>query len=128
MGDNANDDDGTVVYLGNRKAVEVIEDPDDVAVAAAAGRAPNRTRRPLRGKVCTVVRIPAGTPFMETVTDIVSARGLWPAHSDADAPAWVASSDPTLAQFLARHWGCELRDPEPENAATSADDDTETEA
>ncbi len=128
MGDSTTDDGSTVVYLGNRKAVEVIEDPDDAATAAQEGRAPARSRRPLRGKLCTVVRIPAGTPFMETVTDIVSARGLWPAHSDAEAPAWVASSDSVLAQFLARHWGCELRDPDPDQATNVPADTDETEA
>jgi hypothetical protein len=121
-------DDRVVVYLGNRKAIEVVEDPDDLN-AAAEGRAPNRIRRALpRGKRCTTISLAPGLPLLDAVTDITQAhRGVWQAHSDADTPAWVASTDPALAQFLAAHWKCELRDPEPDhaNSGDTADEPTE---
>ncbi|GGK61474.1 hypothetical protein Sme01_03180 [Sphaerisporangium melleum] len=91
----------TTVWLGNRKAVEVTRKSDGSA-----------ERRPLKGKRCTTVSPPEGQPIGDTFTAITGAGGLWPYHSDAPAPAWVASTDPALAQLLASHYGCELRDPE----------------
>jgi hypothetical protein len=38
---------------------------------------------------------------------------VWANHSDDEAPAWVASTDPRLAELLAEHYGCEVRDYEP---------------
>ncbi len=108
------DDDGAVIVaLGNRNAVEVIPDPDDAEAAAADNRPINRERRPLKGKLCTTVRIPAGVKTLEALTNITAAGGVWANHSDAEAPAWVASTDPRLAELLAEHYGCELRDYEP---------------
>ncbi len=58
----------------------------------------------------------------EAVNDITHAqRGVWQAHSDAKAPAWVASTDSALAEFLAKHWNCELRQPDPDHAASGDD-------
>lgn len=112
-------DDRVVVYLGNRRAVEVVDDPDD-ATAADEGRAPNKIRRAMpRGKRCTTISLAPGLTLLEAVNDITHAqRGVWQAHSDAQAPAWVASTDPAIAQFLAQHWKCELRDPEPDHASS----------
>ncbi len=122
-------DDRVVVYLGNRKAVEVVDDPDDLQAAADEGRAPNRLRRAMpRAKRCTTVVLAPGLTLLEAINDITHAqRGVWQAHSDADAPAWVASTDPALAQFLAAHWKCELRDPEPDHVSgdTAADEPKE---
>jgi hypothetical protein len=107
--------DRVVVYLGNRAAIEAVEDPDDVAAATKEGRAVNRIRTPLDGKRCTTFVLAPGIKLMEAAYEITHAtKGAWAAHSDADAPAWVASTDPALAQLLADHYGCELRDPEPE--------------
>jgi len=97
----------TVVYLGNRKAIEVVDDPDNAG---------GKIRRPLPGKLRTKVVLPLGTKLMEAAQEITGGRGVWGAHSDADAPAWVASTDANLAQLLASHWGCELREPEDETA------------
>lgn len=91
----------TTVWLGNRKAVEVTRKPDG-----------SIERKPLKGKRCTVVSTPEGQPIGETFQAITAPGGLWPYHSDAEAPAWAASTDPALAQLLAAHYGCELRDPE----------------
>lgn len=110
----------TVVYLGNRDAIEVLADPDDDhETAAAEERAIRRIRQPLpAGKRCTTVVLAAGLPLLQAAHDITHPeRGVWQAHSDADKPAWVASTDPALAQILAAHWGCELRDPEPADTA-----------
>src|SRR2546430_12005761 len=112
----------TVVYLGNRNAVEVLDDKDDLLAAADEGRAPARIRQALPGKRCTTVSVPAGLSLMEAAYDIThSTRGVWPAHSDDAAPTWVASTDPVLAQLLAAHWGCELRDPEPQAEPVTAE-------
>ena len=120
MAPTATDDEvRTVVYLGNRKSIEVVDDPGDVRAAADEGREPAKIRRALpRKKNCTTVTLPAGLTLLEAVNDITHPqRGVWQAHSDADAPAWVASTDPALAQFLAAHWRCELRDPDPDHAS-----------
>ncbi len=117
-------DERIVAYLGNRKAVEVVEDPDDIKTAADEGRAANRIRRALpRAKRCTTVSLAPGLTLLEAINDITHAtRGIWQAHSDADAPAWVAATDPALAQFLAAHWKCELREPNPDHAASGDTD------
>jgi hypothetical protein len=94
--------EATVVYLGNRSAVDVV----------------SGTRIPLPGKRCTTVRIPPGTSLLQAAYDVThSTHGVWQAHSDADRPAWVASTDPALAQMLAAHFRCELRDPQPDEEA-----------
>lgn len=115
-----------VVYLGNHDAVEVFDDPADVAAAAAEERAPRKTRVPLPAKKrATTVVVPAwsqeptddepGVPMkLGEAFATVSHMSLWDAHSDAEVPKWVASTDPLLGQLLADHWGCELRDPDPE--------------
>lgn len=91
-----------VVWLGNRKAVEVVTDPD--------GAHPDDTmRRAIPGKQCTRVQLAPGLTRVQAAHHITH---LWPSHSDADTPAWVASTDPALASLLADEWGCELRDPE----------------
>ncbi len=115
-------DDRVVVYLGNRDAVEVIDDPDDLT-AAVEDRAPTRIRRPLpAGKRCTTVRLAPGLSLLEAVQELTHPqRGVWRAHSDADAPAWVASTDPDLAGFLSAHWQCERREPEPDHVPGDGD-------
>jgi hypothetical protein len=96
----------TVVYLGNRKAIERIGEGDNVE------------RRPLPGKRCTRVVLPAGITLMDAVRDITAPQGVWAAHSDAPAPAWVAADGPlaeAVTQILAAQYpGIEVRDPEPE--------------
>lgn len=112
------DTDQVIVYLGNRAAIEAVEDPDDVDAAAADGRAANRIRTPLEGNRCTTVVLAPGTKIMDAAYQITNpTRGVWASHSDADAPAWVASTDPSLAQLLANHYGVELRDPNPDDAS-----------
>lgn len=104
----------TVVYLGNRNAVEVVEDP-----TLDSEQPGHRIRRPLpKAKRCTTVTLAPGLGLMEAAYDLThTTRGVWQAHSDAPTPAWVASTDPVLAQLLASHWGCELRDPEPDHTS-----------
>jgi hypothetical protein len=89
----------TVVYLGNHQAVEVREDGTRIAVD---------------GKRCTRVELPDGMPLPEAVTSLTAAGGVWASHSDAPAPAWVASTDPNLGAALGAWWGCEIRNPDPE--------------
>ncbi|WP_143220381.1 hypothetical protein [Actinomadura sp. CNU-125] len=92
-----------VVYLGNRDAVEVHRDE--------AGREV-RTVLP-EGRRCTTVVPPTGLKLGEVLTAITAPGGVWNWHSDGD-PAWVASTNPLMAELLADHYGCEIRDPEPQ--------------
>lgn len=85
----------TVVYLGNRDAIQILDGERTPIVGAPH-------------KNCTVVRVAADTGLFDAATEIT--RDVWLAHSDAPAPAWVASTDPALAQLLADHWDCEVRD------------------
>lgn len=97
-------DEQTIVYLGNRAAIVTSRDTDGRLVRKAMPEA-NR---------CTTVTPPPGTPLGEVFTTITApGSGVWAYHSDAP-PAWVASTDTALAQLLAAHYGCEVRDPEPE--------------
>jgi hypothetical protein len=109
----------TIVYLGNRNGIEVVPDPDaddDTTVV----------RRKIEGgskKRCTTVVLAPGITLMEAAVQITdTARGVWQAHSDDQAPAWVAVDGPqadALAQLLAAHYGgIEVRDPEPDHAVT----------
>ncbi len=91
----------TVVYLGNRKPISVIE----------GERVPGTP-----GKRCTTVSLRPDATLLEAVQEIVSPQGVWQAHSDAEAPAWVAAQGPLaepLTQLLASHYRCEVREPEP---------------
>lgn len=104
----ATNEERTVVYLGNRDAIEVVRGPDDT-----------QERQALPGKRCTTVVLAPGLPLLAAAHDITHPdAGLWAAHSNAAAPAWVASTDPALARLLADHWGCELREPEPDHVAS----------
>lgn len=117
MAEPRTDDDGVIVCLGNRAGIEVIPDPDDTEEQAAEeGRARNKIRQPLgKGKRCTTVNIPAGTSTIEALVTITTGNGVWVNHSDDDAPAWVASTDPRLASLLGEHYGCEVRDYAPDD-------------
>lgn len=104
-----------IVYLGNRAAVQAEPETDPEVIAAHDGDPPRRrTAMPL-GKRCTTAQIPDGVSLVEALTTITSAHGVWANHSDADSPAWVASTDPALADVLASHYGCERRDPDPDH-------------
>jgi hypothetical protein len=91
----------TVVYLGNRKATQTVDG----------------TREPLAGKRCTTVVFPADISLMEALQAITSPQGVWAAHSDAAAPAWVAGSgplaEPIIQLLSAQYPGVEIREPEP---------------
>lgn len=116
-------DDPVVIYLGNRDSIEVLDDPDDLEAAAAEERAPAKIRSKLPGKRCTTIVLAPGLSLMEAAYDIThTARGVWQAHSDAPAPAWVASTWPALAQLLSDHWSCEMRQPDPTDGAADAAD------
>src|SRR3954469_17217275 len=93
-----------VVYLGNPNAIQTIEDP-------ATGQ---RIREPLPEGTQTKVVIPGDWPLMQAAAEITAGNSLWSAHPDHPAPTWVASDDSQLAQVLASHWGCELREPDEE--------------
>lgn len=102
----------TVVYLGNRQAIETIDGGQGIDA-----------RRQLFGKQCTTVKIPGGTKLLDAARDITHPQGVWAAHSNADAPAWVASDNAILANLLAAHWGCEVREPDPDHEASGGPGD-----
>lgn len=92
----------TVVYLGNRKAVETV----------------NGERTPLTGKRCTTVIFPADITLMDALQAVTSPQGVWAAHSDDAAPAWVAAAgplaEPITTMLAAQYPGIEIREPEPQ--------------
>lgn len=106
--------DRDTVYLGNHMAVEVLPDPDDAAAANDEGRAAATLRRAVPGKQCTIIKLEPGLTLMQAAQIIThTSQGVWQAHSDADAPAWVASDWAALAGLLSLHWGgCEIREPD----------------
>jgi hypothetical protein len=84
----------TTVWLGNHNAVQTVDGQ----------------RQPLDGERVTIVHPPAGLTTAELIHDLTHDRGIWAAHSDADAPAWVASTDPDLATVISGLFGCPIRD------------------
>lgn len=113
-----------IVALGNRHGIEMVPDPaDSEEVAAADGRALRKVARLIGqagDKRCTTVVIPGTTGLIGALTDITAATGIWANHSGADAPAWVASTNPRLAEVLAEHYGCEVREYDPDHQPTPA--------
>lgn len=95
----------TVIYLGNRDAIEVVP-------ALGPDGEPARERRQLPGKRVTIVKPPPDLTFRELLHDLTHPDGIWAAHSDAEAPAWVACTDAALGARLAAFYGCELREVE----------------
>lgn len=113
-----------IVALGNRDGIEMIPDPADSEEAAAAdGRAIRKVARPIGqtgDKRCTTVVIPGSSGLIAALTDITAATGIWANHSAADAPAWVASTNPRLAEVLAEHYRCEVREYDPDHQPDTA--------
>jgi hypothetical protein len=93
------------IYLGNRAAIDNDPGPGNGTV--------------LDGKHCTTVCPPEDAKLAEAFADITRPGGIWERHSAAP-PAWVAvdHEDPdvadALATLLAKHYGCEIRDPDPQ--------------
>lgn len=103
------------VWLGNRAAIEVLEDADAAAKMTAkelAGNGIPRVRRPIPvSKACSFYAVADGVRLLDAAREITGA--FWPNVSDAETPAWVASTNPALAAILAEHWGgIEIRQPE----------------
>lgn len=92
------------VWLGNHQPV------DHILIGIDANGYEHRARTPVGGKRYTLVVPPADTTADELMGEITG--GIWPHHSDADAPAWVACTDPGFGARLAAHYGCEQRNPE----------------
>lgn len=113
-----NVDDVVRIWLGNRAAIEVVEDTEAAAKLTKKeieqGGVPTQ-RRPIPvKKAATFVRLVPGTKLFDGIRDVLA---LWPNVSDAPAPAWVASTDPRYAELLAEHFAgeghtVEVREPE----------------
>jgi hypothetical protein len=89
----------TVVYLGNRNTISVIDGE----------------RVPAAGKRCTTIVLRPDATLLEAAQEITGANGVWQAHSDG-TPAWVAAEGPlgeALAQLLSAHYKIEVREPDP---------------
>jgi hypothetical protein len=102
------------VWLGNRAPVEVVDDLDAAGKMSAAQLAEQGTPRIRRAipvkKAATYLAVEPGLRLFDAIRDITK---LWPHMSDAAAPAWVASTNPRLAELLAEHWDdIEVREPE----------------
>lgn len=93
------------IYLGNRAAID--NDHPGAPV--------------LEGNTRTLVAPPEDAKLAEAFTEITRPNGVWERHSTAP-PAWVAvdHEDPgaadALASLLASHYGCEIREFDPEEA------------
>lgn len=102
------------VWLGNRAAIELVEDTDARAGMSAEEireQGVPKTRRPIPvSKTATFLALEPGLALFDRIRDITR---LWPHMSDAAAPAWVASTDRRTAELLAEHYGgIEVREPE----------------
>ncbi len=110
------DERQTVVYLGNRGAVDYYVDEKKLAKMTAEDVAEQGVPHKLVPipvpKACTTVVIEPGLKLLDAAKTITDPGRIWSRVSTDDAPAWVASSDPALAQLLADHYGCELREVE----------------
>lgn len=90
----------TYVFLGNHDAVVDL------------GQGPS----PVHGKQRTeIFAHPDRDDVDELFADITDRQqGIWALHAQSGAkPAWVASNNAELADRLARHFDCEVRDPKP---------------
>lgn len=88
---------GATVWLGNPSGV------DHVRTGEVDERGEHVTARtPLDGERVTTVHLADGDDPAVTVAH------LWPYHSDADGPAWVASTDPDVAQVLGARFRCNV--------------------
>lgn len=108
------DERPTWVYLGNRAAVDYYVDEKKLAKMSAEQVAeqgvPSKLVPVPVPKACTRVEIEPGLKLLDAAKTITDPGRIWSRCSTDDAPVWVASSDPMLAQVLAEHYGCELRD------------------
>jgi hypothetical protein len=95
------------IYLGNRAAIDNDPGPGNGTVQD--------------GKYCTTVCPPEDAKLADAFGEITRPNGAWERQSAAP-PAWVAvdHEDPgtadALAELLATHYGCEIREPAPEEA------------
>lgn len=97
--------DRTTVYLGNRKAISINADGDRISYP---------------GKRCTTVVLRPDATLMEALGEITGPNGMWAAHSDAPAPAWVAAEGPladAITNVLGAHYNTEIRPVEHEAEA-----------
>lgn len=93
------------IWLGNHAAV------DHIPTGEIDDRGePVRARTPIDGKRYTIAEPPDGAPMAAIIADLTA---IWAHHSDAESPAWVASTDPELTWLLSKMWCCEARVPEP---------------
>lgn len=102
-----------IIWLGNHQAVDHLPGTDEDGTPVIDSRGERvLVRTPIDGKRYTRVEPPDGISFAELVTTLVHPDGVWAKHSDAETPAWVASTDPALSARLGALWGCEVREPE----------------
>lgn len=112
--DKTDEQPKTRVWLGNRSAIEIVDDAKAAAKMTAdeiAEHGIRKTRRRIPvAKAATFIAVEPGLKLFDQIRDITK---LWPNVSDADAPAWIASTDSRLAELLAEHYGgIEVREPE----------------
>lgn len=104
-------------FLGNHDAAVAVDalDKKGEPVRNDEGVALQRME-PLEGKLRTFVEFPEGHAVRDAVKDVTNSGGVWASHSTEgdNAPAWVASDNPQLAQALASYYECEIREPLPE--------------
>lgn len=108
------DERTTVIYLGNRGAVDYYVDEKKLAKMTAEQVAEQGVPHKLVPipvpKACTRVVVEPGLKLLDAAKTVTDPGRIWSRVSTEPAPAWVASSDPMLAQILGDHYGCEVRE------------------
>jgi hypothetical protein len=116
----------TWVFLGNRAAIDTMVDEKKLAKLTPEQVAEQGIPRKIVPipvpKACTRVEIEPGLRLLDAAATITGPDRIWARCSSDPAPAWVASSDPMLAQVLAEHYGCELREVELDHGDYTVDD------
>jgi len=68
--------------------------------------------QPLAGEQVTTAHLPESYSDTQLFNAVTDPQGVWRAHSDASAPAWIESDDLHLAQQLSEHYACPIGRPE----------------
>lgn len=67
---------------------------------------------PVSGNFRLDIHFPDDTDLLTAFTNVTSPQGIWAAQTaTADSvPAWCASDSSGLAELIAEHFGCEIRE------------------
>jgi len=89
------------ILLGNKNAGERVKPSDEY---------PDGWRA-IPGNQVTTVTVPDSWDLGDILRGITHPDGVWAAHSQDNAPAWVEADDETLATLLAAQYKCSVGRP-----------------